>query len=287
MSFSKQNHHYIPQYWLRGFRNVKGELYGKSLRGIKPVSTRTVMTRDWLYTVFDTYWNPSDALEYVLSGLESEDARLFQRLRVNGYQETESDRVHLCRVMALQAVRHPDVLRRGHRLAKRLASLLTQAHDLPQDMFKARVAELGIHESDADQWYLALRGHGKELLIDQATNVLALSPQAAVLPEQESLAATPIVEQMVRSMKLALLEAPSGECYVLGDTPLPQSNLKDGFSVPLSASLAVQVIPAKTNQTTLTRRAATEAEVRDINRTQTENALTIVVGPSAEVLARL
>jgi hypothetical protein len=74
---------------------------------------------------------------------------------------------------------------------------------------------------------------------------------------------------------------------VLGDTPIPQSDLCRGFSVPLSRSLAVLAVPASTPQAVLARCAASAAEVAAINRTQNENALEVVVGPSAALLAGL
>jgi len=73
---------------------------------------------------------------------------------------------------------------------------------------------------------------------------------------------------------------------VLDDTPIPQSDLHRG-SVPLSRSLAALAVPASTPQAVLARRAASAAEVAAINRTQSENTLEVVVGPSAALLAGL
>ena len=80
MRFEKTNHHYVPQHWQRGFRGPNGHLYGKFHDGIRVVSPRTIMQRNWLYTVFDDQWNPSDALEDALSAIEASDAELVQRL---------------------------------------------------------------------------------------------------------------------------------------------------------------------------------------------------------------
>ncbi len=80
---------------------------------------------------------------------------------------------------------------------------------------------------------------------------------------------------------------PPSAAYVLGDTPIPQSDLRRGFSAPLSRSLAVIAAPASTPQAVLAWRAASAAEVSAINRTQSENTLEVVVGPSAALLAGL
>lgn len=76
MKFDKKNHHYVPQYWQRGFKGTSGSMFGKFSSTIRLVSSRTIMQQDWLYTVFDEQWNPSDILEDTLSVMESKDAQL-------------------------------------------------------------------------------------------------------------------------------------------------------------------------------------------------------------------
>lgn len=111
--FEKINHHYVPQHWQRGFRGSNGHLYGKFHDGIRVVSPRTIMQEDYLYTVFDSQWSPSDSLEDALSAVEAQDAGLFQRLHNPSHTCTADDRDNLCAALALQATRHPDILRRG------------------------------------------------------------------------------------------------------------------------------------------------------------------------------
>ena len=93
--------------------------------------------------------------------------------------------------------------------------------------------------------------------------------------------------ETIKALELSLLDAPSGEAFVLGDTPLPQSDLSNGFTVPLSKSLAVIAIPSTVTQKTVVRRDATPAEVKDINNTQASNALQVIIGPSADLLSKL
>lgn len=70
-----------------------------------------------------------------------------------------------------------------------------------------------------------------------------------------------------------LLDASPTAAHVLGDTPIPQSDLRRGFSVPLSRSLAVLAVPTSTPQVVLDGCAVSAAEGALINRTQNENAL--------------
>lgn len=245
------------------------------------------MHQDYLYTIFDDQWNPSDALENALSMVESDDAKLFQRLHTPGYTSTESDRGHLCRVLALQATRHPDILRRTVRRCRDLAKVLADVHDLSLDEFKAQMNEFAVCEADARDFYIQLRSRTKGLLAAELAELNELSPQSPQLPEQDALRAMPLVVSHLRQMELWLLDSPASEAFVLGDTPIPQSQLQSGFSVPLSRSLAVRALPTQSTQTLLSRRNATPAEVRDINRTQSDNSVSIVIGPSRALLAAL
>lgn len=287
MKFEKTNHHYVPQHWQRGFRGANGHLYGKFRDGIRVVSPRTIMQQDYLYTIFDDQWNPSDSLEDALSAVEAEDAKLFQRLHSPGYTSTVDDRNHLCAVLALQATRHPDILRHGAKRSRELGEVLAGAHDYPLDEFKARMAGFAVSEADAHYYYVVLRSRSREQLAAELAELTGLSPQSSQLPEQDALRAMPFVEQHLQQMELWLLDAPATEAFVLGDTPIPQFELRQGFSVPLSRSLAVLARSAQAAQALLARRNATATEVRDINRIQSDNALHVVVGSSAALLATL
>lgn len=287
MKFSKQNHHYVPQYWQRGFKGTSGHMFGKLGSTIRLVSSRTIMKQDWLYTVFDEQWNPSDMLEDALSVMESKGAQLFQRLQFPGYTMTSSDRDQLCSALGLQAIRHPDILERGRRLAYEFGTILADVHSVTLIEFKRRVAEFGINEADAHDFHVVLTSRTQEQLASELADLHSLSPQSSQLPVQDAILAAPQIMETIKALELLLLDAPSGEAFVLGDTPLPQSDLSDGFTVPLSKSLAVIAIPSTVTQKKVVRRDATPAEVKDINNTQACNALEVVIGPSADLLSKL
>lgn len=287
MKFDKRNHHYVPQYWQRGFKGTSGHMFGKFGSTIRLVSSRTIMQQNWLYTVFDEQWNPSDMLEDTLSVMESKDALLFQRLQLQGYTVTSSDRDQLCSALALQASRHPDILERGRRLADEFGTILADAHSMTLTQFKNRVAGFGINEADAHDFYVLLTSRTQEQLASELADLHSLSPQSSQLPVQEAILAAPLIKEIIEALELSLVDAPSGKAFVLGDTPLPQSDLSNGFTVPLSKSLAVIAIPSTATQNAVTRRDATPAEVEDINTTQANNALQVIIGPSADLLSKL
>jgi hypothetical protein len=287
MTFEKQNHHYVPQFWQRGFSDSSGRLFGRMGTSIKQVSSKKTMRGDWLYTVFDNQWNPSDSLENALSALEGLAAALFRRIGTPGGASTAVDRDELCSALALQACRHPDIMGRGHRRAKDLGALIASAHSLSLPDFTVEMSKFGVAASEAQDAYKILFACPKEQLAQELNELNGLSPQDPQLPEQEALRAQSVICAQLQKMEIILLDTPPGADFVLGDTPLPQQDLSHGFSVPISRLVAVSAMPATVPQTTMARRVATRAEVDAINKAQWDNALQVVVGPSSAVLAAL
>ncbi|MBZ9863325.1 DUF4238 domain-containing protein [Mesorhizobium sp. CA12] len=285
--FEKQNHHYVPQFWQRGFRATNGHLFARIGNKVKIVSTKSTMQVDWLYTIFDNQWRPSDALEDAFSAIEGHDAQLLQRLHTPGYITTSDDEAQLCALLGLQASRHPDVLQRGHNLSREFGKLLASVHDVSLEEFLALVGSYGIDPSDGHDLYISLKSRTKAQLAEELAAMLQLSPQSGQLPLQDAIRAAPKIEATIAGMQLRLLDAVPPLAFVLGDTPIPQSNLILGFSVPLSKSLAVIATSAGPGKSPMTRRVATRQEVGGINRIQFENALETVIGPSADLLKSL
>jgi hypothetical protein len=285
--FEKQNHHYVPQFWQRGFRDSTGQLYARTGGNVRIVSPKTIMQVDWLYTIFDGQWRPSDALEDALSVIEGQDAQLLQRLNAPGYVPTADDEAQLCALLGLQASRHPDVLKRGHNLSREFGELLASVHDHSLEAFQDLTARQGMTLADAKDYYVMLKARTKEQLAEELADLLQLSPQSSQLPVQDAIRAAPQIEAAIAGMQLCLLDATPPSVFVLGDTPIPQSDLGRGFSVPLSKSLAVIATPAGVAKSPITRRVAIQLEVDEINRTQFENTFDTVVGPSAGLLKSL
>jgi hypothetical protein len=101
---------------------------------------------------------------------------------------------------------------------------------------------------------------------------------------QEALRATTLISAILRLMDRTILEATDNNSFILGDTPIPQSELARGFRVSLSKSIAVEALPRDGTRSPIVRRTATAAEVNAINREQWENAIEIVIGPNPTIL---
>ncbi|OAI15204.1 MULTISPECIES: DUF4238 domain-containing protein [Methylomonas] len=287
MSFEKTNHHYVPQFWQKKFRDDKNTLYGLKGSKIDVVSPKNEMRGDWIYTVFDNHWNPSDEIENGLGKQETKIAALYTKLITGGYQPTPIDRDELCSALALQACRHPDILGRVPKKAIELGELLTQVHDLDFEEFKIKAITIGVDASEIDSIYKEAQAVPKDNLLKEFKILEGLSPQDPQLPVQDALKAKENICRSLLNMDLTLLDAPQGLEYVLGDTPLPQTDLSQGFSVPLSKLVAVKAQPSTSPQNTIIRRQASQQELEEINKAQWENALEIVIASSKVTLEAL
>lgn len=234
------------------------------------------MQSDWLYTVYDDDWIASDQIEDQLSTLESKHAAVFRRFVVPAAQVKDADRKELCSALALQACRHPDVMRRGYRLTKELGIAFMTAPQLSKEVFAQTLAPYGVVASEAESIHGQLTSVSLEQLAEAVRALLDLPPWDPQLPEQEALKAQPMVQTQLEALSMVVLDAPAGNSFVIGDTPIPQDRLGAGFSVPLSNSVAVQLLPASAPQ--VTRRNASNSEVDAVNQEQWDRSLHTIVG---------
>jgi hypothetical protein len=288
MAIKKHNQHYVPRSWIKRFAGANGVLHAWDGQKIRPISASRIMSQNWLYTVFDNTWQGSDALEDELSKVEGKAAGLIKRISNKKYSVKPADREQLGKFLALQACRHPDVMNRGYRRARELGALIESAPTFPNaQAFALKAASFGIPSSAADEMFKYLKAVDPVRLRRELDDLNNLSEQDPQLPIQDALRATPQIAQALSRMTFTLLDAPPGSAFILGDTPLPQEHLGQGFTVPLSKSLALEAMPGNSSQTTMARRVATAAEVAAVNRTQWENSLHLVVGPSAKAFLGL
>ncbi len=283
----KRNHHYVPRFWQRGFRDSSNFLYGRIDGNVQRVYPARIMQEDYLYTVFDDRWVASDAVEDALAKTESSIANLFRRLGNASSSVTSSDRTELCSALALQACRHPDILERGYRLARELGTLLAEAHNYSQEDFVAEMAKFGLGPTESSETYRAAIVTPIEKLTEELSELRTLPTFDPRLPSQDALLAQPLISAQIEGMEIAILDAPSGSTYVLGDTPMPQHDLINGFTVPISSSMAISAKAGTTQQGTTSRRFATVSEVSSINQEQWARTLHVIIGPDPKTLTAL
>jgi hypothetical protein len=282
----KKHHHYVPQFWIRAFRDGKDRLHCREGKGVKVVAARKVMQEDWLYTLFDQHWIPSDDLENELAVIEGSVAPIFDSVHDFGYRVSEEEREQLCEFLGLQASRHPDILKLGIRRASEFADVLARAHEFSVSEFIEQTKS-GMNAKDATACYYFLTAKSPAELRSQFEEVRTASPQNPRLPMQDALRAYKLIAGVISKMDLTLLDAPQEHTLVLGDTPMPQFDLQKGFRIPLSKSVALEARAGIATGAGLSRRQASIAEVQEINHEQWANAKRIVVGPDPAVLHAL
>ena len=288
MATLKRNHHYVPQFWQKCFMDATGILYAREGSAVKQASPKHLMSADWIYTAFDTNWLASDTIEDSLSKAESAAAVACRSLVTSPSAPVASTQLVLRQFVALQACRHPDILGRGHRRTKDLGAVLVKAHSLTQLEFINAMASFGVDALDAQSMFKQLRTKSHRELEAEFVELESLNPHDHQLPHTDALQAQSQIEALLVTMDLLVLDAAPPVEFVLGDTPLPQSDLRLGFTVPIARTVALRFQPAQNSGSpTCTRRAATSAEVGASNQWQFNNALKTTIGADSALLSAL
>ena len=153
--------------------------------------------------------------------------------------------------------------------------------------FLASVSERFGVEISAEE-YANLLTRPQEQLLTEECNIENFSPQNSDLPEQIALTGADMVGDIIAPMRLTLLDAPDTLHFILGDTPLPDADIIQGFVVPIKAKLALQAeSPAQEAEGALARRPATPTGVSCANERQYDMSAAVVIGPNPIVLDAL
>src|ERR1700730_7576558 len=109
MATEARKHHYVPQMYLSGFANAKGQLWASdaSIRKAFPVGPANIAAeRDWNKIEIDGV--PRDALEKELGKFEGVIAPTIKRVRETAsFGKDGQDREGIINLVTLLAVRNP------------------------------------------------------------------------------------------------------------------------------------------------------------------------------------
>lgn len=277
--------HYVPQFWIRGFKGADGRVLGRK-RGearAEQVKISKIMAEQGTYTLFDYQWNATDLPEDLLADKhEGHVARLFRLLHDKSESLTEEVKRELSFAVGVAASRLPHVMKKGFKASNKIATLLLEVHDRSYDSFRRlffKEARSPISRQEFDH----LRSIPRESLVEQVGRFVSRTPENPVLPQQATLESASKIAGVILQMDLWLLDAPDGS-FVLGDTPLPDYDLGKGFTLPLSSSLTLMASPKKASASVFARRNATKAEIKTVNQTQFDNMVEIIIGPDKGTL---
>jgi hypothetical protein len=282
----KQNQHFIPRWWLKAFADAKGNIW--ALRGdvVRVAAAGDIMSGDWIYTLFDPWWRPSDALEDGLSKIEGVASRLFRNIEKHGPAGDE-DWSALLWFIALTVCRHPRAMNRGSELSKELGVFLKDVRQHKDAASFASAFAICFGPQPPEDMYPILSQLPQETIEGTILQLLELHSYDPSLPQTDTLLATDEVAAAIESMDCRLLKAPHGANFVLGDRPFPARDLSKGFTIPLSKTLALDARP-RTGATILrTSAIATLLEVSASNDSQASMAHELVIGPDSTALKLL
>lgn len=284
----KSNHHYVPQHWLRRFRDDHGNLWAREGDHIGVRGVDSVMSLDYLYTVFDSDFLGSDDLENQLGRIEQIQFNSLQQICRFGEPVGPGTLHDLAAILALQTLRHPDVLAWGRRRAVRFAELILKIKKMSFDEFMKDVAP-ALDDGSPDFLYEQVQAISEEQLEKELAEIQSWSPQNTELAETDTLSALISLSAKFHSFNMRVIEISEGDgAFVLGDTPIPQDDLGNGFTVPLSKRVAVAASLAPEGQRARIERArATKDEINFVNQAQWNRHACLVVGESREVLFAL
>jgi hypothetical protein len=282
----KQNQHFIPRWWLKAFADARGNIW--ALRGtrVQISAAGDIMSADWIYTLFDAWWRPSDAIEDGLSKIEGIASRLFRDIELSGPGGDE-DWSALLWFIALTACRHPRALVRGNELSKELGVFLKDVRQYPDAQSFAASFDARFGSQPPADMYPILSKLPQETIEGTIMHLLDLQPYDPSLPQTDALLATDQVADAIKLMDCRLLKAPAGSNFVLGDRPLPVRDISHGFTIPLSKGLALEARPHASAAVVRTSAVATLAEVSASNDKQVAMANELVIGPDRNTLAAL
>lgn len=284
----KQNQHFIPRWWLKAFADTSGAIWALQGNKVQVVGAGSIMSADWIYTLFDGWWRPSDAVEDGLSKIEGTASILFRNIEAHGLTGDE-DWSGLLWFIALTACRHPATMDRLVGLSQELGVFLSEVNTYSDATAFDAAFENRFGSKPPADMYPILSSLPQSTIEGSILKLLELQPYDPSLPQTDALLATDDVAEVMCRMDCRLLTAPDGVYYVLGDRPLPAKDVAQGFTIPLSKTLALEASPGPGSGSKGSRSSAgaTADEVEASNLAQARRAERTVIGPDREALRSL
>lgn len=284
----KANHHYVPRHWLKRFRDDEHQLWVREGSHIQVRGVREIMSLGYLYTTYDARFSGSDDLEDYLGLIETIQSKSLAMICRPEEPVGPGTRHDLAAIIALQALRHPDVMAWGRRRALLYAGLALKIKKMSLDEFLEKVAP-ALDDAMPEYLYEEIQAQPEAVLEKELADINALSPQSPELADTDTLSAFMGLCAKLHKFHMRVVEIRAGEgSFVLGDTPLPQEQLSNGFSFPLSKRVAVFAWEASEGEFPQIERSwASEEEVVMVNQAQWNRHACLIVGESREVLLAL
>ncbi|QDG93266.1 DUF4238 domain-containing protein [Rhizobium sp. NIBRBAC000502774] len=280
--FEKRNHHIVPQFWQRHFRDADQKLFKTSSGKIVVGSPKSTMSEDYMYLAFDDGWRPTDAVEDQLCQWESIASELIAEILPPKKVLSDEEWSSLCIWIGISTSRHPNVLDKYKPTTVKFALELATAHDFADySAFRDHLTKKFGSSVSVEEYDLILTKSADELLAE-VEFIRDMSKYDPKLPQTDALFANFTVAICVNGLDLTLIDTTPDQDFILGNNPLPNTDLSRGFSVPLSRHVAlIAQVPADPSNPTKTRRAATASDIDNVNGEQARRSVRAIASSKA------
>ena len=283
--FEKSVHHVVPVFWQRRFagQGDPGPYYKNVLtnRGLNAQGPGSKMAEEYANIGFDDFFRPSDDLENQLSKLETIFVRGLDTLIKNG-EITDSSRVDIAMLLAVQACRYPDFFQSRLDLGKYLAIALVDFRSCPDvQSLNQAFASTGMlpgAKLNGDDFNRLQAADADDLVGELEAILNAHGYESHFNPDLIIAASMPLAGHFL-GLDWKLLHATSPG-FILSDRPVP-AQTGYGFSVGLSASYGLTLSkPAQpVMEGTIAAHVATQSEIDAVNTEVRSRAQEWICGP--------
>lgn len=254
---------------------TSGKVFGPVGPGIK-------MSEDYANIVFDEHFRPSDALENRLAVMESKAIPALDRI-VQIRRVGPEERMDLAVLLALQALRYPQLFPTRLDLARFFAVALGEATRFPsaQD-FNRWLESNGLRGAPLSQEdFRALVSSTTDNRAATIDALLQAHGYEADFNPNLVIDAVLKVAEHITALDLQLIEAPVPS-FILSDTPMPTRDLGHSFCVGLTDRFGLRTAYPETpvqDDTVVVARPADAQEIMAINAEVKARAVRFLCGP--------
>lgn len=266
-------HHFVPQFWIKKFRDSAGNLHGYSWDDdrIKERSAKAVMQKFDLYTIQPSGADDTTLETSELGDVDRNGSAAFERILAGDYSEPA--RVELANFFAAQVMRDPQTIASYKPKTQEYALALLGALDAAD--YGSFLASLRLRFPGADlkePEYDYIRSLGPVCAEKEIEKIINALDAVGGLPE---LPFTDLVREssgrdIIRAVLLSFdweIKIDTNAGFVLGDTGIlyNDGDLGSGLAAPLSDTTALYLKPAANPAQGITHKPAEPFEVQNLN----------------------
>ncbi|OYX71146.1 MAG: hypothetical protein B7Y95_13880 [Rhizobiales bacterium 32-66-11] len=266
-------HHFVPQFWIKKFRDSDGKLQGYSWDDdrIKERAAKAVMQIFDLYTIQPSGADDTTLETGELGDIDRNSSAAFERVLAGDH--SEAAKVELANFLAAQVMRDPQIIASYKPKTQEYALALLGALDAPD--YGSFLASLSLRFPGADLKeveYDYIRGLGPACAEKEIEKIITALDAIGGLPELPftDLVRDPSGRDIVRAVLLGFdwqIKIDSSACFVLGDVGILYNgrDLGSGLKAPLSDTTALYLAQSTTPTQGITVKPAEPFEVQNLN----------------------